>query len=96
MAPCQFVRQCLTYLKRQVQFSHVQQIGTTKSFPVCCGQISRQPLEQLRSVFGSFIALLLEFNNIPTDLPIGLNQNRIHRLGCPLSASLEQFANLLN
>jgi hypothetical protein len=78
MGPTQFVTQCVTDWKRLIKESHVAQIRSIKPFPEPRREHLRQRRQQLCSVDRSFGSSLLEFDDVPADLPAGLDLEGIH------------------
>src|SRR5437868_11095718 len=92
MSPAQFVTQCVTLWECLIEEAHVAKIGCVKSL----SKLRRQPIgqrwQQPLAIGGPLSALLLEFNDMPADVPAGLHLQRIHRPQRLLAGLADQLA----
>ena len=83
MAPAQNVRHCLTIWEADVELPHIKDVTSAKSFPVLMREVRRETTQEVAAVFGPLGTVLLEFNDIPADVPVGLDQGGIDSGGNP-------------
>ena len=77
MAPTQNVRHCLTIWETDVELPHIKDVTSAKSFPVLMREVRRETIEEVAAVFGPLGTVLLEFNDIPANVPVGLDKGGI-------------------
>ncbi|HEY6851486.1 MAG TPA: hypothetical protein VI320_35400 [Terracidiphilus sp.] len=76
--PTQFPTQCVENWEGQKKPSHMPQVRRVKAFTEICYQGGSESWRQTFAIFGPRSSILLEFYNVPSDLPAGLYLNNIH------------------
>jgi len=77
VGPAQFRTQCVANRKGLVEDSHVSEVGCVETSAELPAEGFGQDWQQPSSIFGTSQAALLELDDVPTDLPEGLDLNRI-------------------
>src|SRR5665648_102398 len=96
MAPCQLSRQCLDFLKFDIEKADLKNIRTTKSLSIVERQVFRKTIKELAPIFCFKITFLFKLHDILTNFPVCLNQNGIDSLSCFLPSFQKQSSNLGN
>lgn len=94
MGPAQFETQCVSNWKRLIKQSHFSQISLVEALAKFRRQHVRQRCQQLLPILRPPSPFLLEFHNMPADLPAGLYLNCINRSQHLLPCIANQFAKI--
>ena len=78
MGPAQFVTQCVTLWKCLIKKPHITQIRGIEAFTKLRRKCFRQNWQQPFSISCTLCSSLLEFNDMPSNLPAGMYLKRIN------------------
>ena len=81
--PTQLVRQRRTFWVSEVELANSHHIAAAETLAVAKGQVAAETVKQALAVDGTSTALLLELDNVPPNLPIGLGDMDIDGLRRP-------------
>ncbi|MNC51529.1 hypothetical protein D3C75_1008240 [compost metagenome] len=94
MGPAQFVTQCVTNWERLVEQAHIPKVGGVEALAEFRCKYLGQGRKQLFSIPRPPGSFLLEFDNMPTDLPAALHLNGINRAQHLLSCLADQLTKI--
>ncbi len=89
------MRQCLTILKTKIKLAHVKHIGSAETLAVQGAQVFGQAIQQAAAVVCLFFAALFKFDNMLADMPIGLHQQGVDRMGGLLPRAVQGVSDFL-
>ncbi len=95
MGPAQFMTQCVTNREGLVKEPHVAKVRGVEPASELPGPRLGEHGEKSGAVFGAGSSALLEFHDVPADLPAGLNLNRIDRPERPVACAPNQLAEVM-